>query len=88
MAKRRKRVGAMSTTTTLLLVGGGALLLFMVMGKSTTTPAIAPGATYVPTNTAANNLAITNANNTANTQQAVISDTSDTVNNLINSIFT
>jgi hypothetical protein len=86
MARRRK-MGAMSTTTTLLLVGGGVVLLYMFMSKTGTTATTAPGITYVPTNTAANNLAVANANNSAATTQTIVNDASGNVSDLINSIF-
>jgi hypothetical protein len=89
MAKhRRRKMGAMSTGT-VVAIGAGVLVLgYLMMSKSTTAaPAYAPGVTYVPSNTAANNLAIAQSNNQAGTTQTIVNDASDDINNLFTSIF-
>jgi hypothetical protein len=79
-------MGAMSTGTIIALVGGAGVLLYLVMSKSSTTTATGlPAGTVIPTGSSS--LAITESNNAAATTGTEVNDASDTVNNLINSIF-
>lgn len=77
------------STGTVVAIGAGVLVLgYLLMSKSTTAaPVYAPGVTYVPSNTAANQLAITQSNNQAATTQTEINAASDDINNLFTSIF-
>lgn len=96
MAKRRKRIGAMSTTTTVLLVGGGVLLLYMFMkptGYATSPITTVPAGTYIPgygtttTGMTAAQAAALQAQANASVTNTEINAGANTVNNLINSIF-
>lgn len=72
-------MGAMSTGTTVLLVGGGIVLLYLIMNKSAT-----PTPTLISTGISPGTAAIQAQ---ASTTNAEIQAGSNTVNNLINSIF-
>lgn len=77
------------STGTVVAIGAGVLVLgYLMMSKTTTTPSLlAPGVTYVPSNTAANNLAIAQSNNAAATTQTEVQAASDDINSLFTSIF-
>lgn len=82
MARRRKIAG-MSTTSAVLLGVGGLAVLYLVM-KPNTAPAGTLPAGYYPVATSPSTAAIQAQASTTNTE---VNDASNTINNLINSIF-
>jgi len=79
----RRRMGKLSTGAIIGIVAGGGVLLYLLMNKSAT-PTTLPAGTVVPGAVGPTTAAIQAAASEQNTE---VTQGANTVNNLINSIF-